>query len=144
MLDVTHSLFMMKYKILNGSLAVAVGVAALFISSCGTVPYAVPTPVITMNADEEAKKYNLALVDAIQNADKLVIKEHSHKIDFFGTIPGLNNTPQYIYAQKELSPGEKILFLENVKNLDEYIDRVGEMIHRKKGMAKLDLMTIKE
>jgi len=115
--DVSHGLAMMKYNILNGSLALVVCVAALLISSCASDPFPVPAPVITIKADEEAKKYNLALVDAIQNADKIVIKEHSHKVDFFGTIPGLNNTPQYTYARKELNTGEKILFLQDVRNL---------------------------
>ncbi|MFT5904629.1 MAG: hypothetical protein ACI9E1_000214, partial [Cryomorphaceae bacterium] len=64
LLDVPHSLAMMKYTILNSSLAVVFGTAALLISSCGTVAVPATTPVITMNANEEAKNYNLALVDA--------------------------------------------------------------------------------
>lgn len=108
---------MIKYTILNSSLAVVSGTAALLISSCGTVAVPATTPVITINANEEAKNYNLALVDAIQNADRIVIKEHSHEVDFFGAIPGLDNPPQYSYGLKVLNTGEKILFLENARKL---------------------------
>jgi len=117
----SHNLVIMKYKICSISLALVAGTVALFISSCASDPANVATPgvlkLITIEANEEARKYNLVLVNTIENADKIVITEHSHKVDFFGTIPGLENTPHYSYARKVLSAGEQVLFLANVRNL---------------------------
>ena len=99
----------------------AVGATSLLISSCASEPITVPTPgdtkVIPEVVKSDPKLFNSALAEAIEKSDKIVIKEHSHKVDFFGTPAEEANPPTYTYARKELTPGEKILFLENVRNL---------------------------
>jgi hypothetical protein len=108
---------MIKYKFLRVILTFTFGAAALWMSSCASSPSTFQTPVINISTNEEAEKYKLALVEAIQSSDKIVIREQSNKIDFFELIPDLNNAPQYTYALKELNTGEKILFLASARNL---------------------------
>ncbi|MGJ8658016.1 MAG: hypothetical protein ACSHX6_16330 [Akkermansiaceae bacterium] len=78
--------------------------------------------MITKPSNSNPQKYNAALAKAIEVADRVVIKEHSHKVDFFGTAAGIYSPPEYVYAQKELSPGEKIMFLESVRKLKGEVD----------------------
>ncbi len=113
---------MMNHKFFYSGLSLAVGSATLLVSSCASEPIDVPAPRAgevtgSEGNNGDALKYNQALVEAIQNADKIVIKEHSNQVDFFGTIPDYSAAPQYTYARKVLSPGEKILFLEGAKKL---------------------------
>lgn len=113
---------MMNHKFLNGSLTAAIGSVTLLISSCASEPITGTTPgdsqiVVDGEGNADALKYNQALVSAIQSADKIVIKEHSDKVDFFGVIPEGSSAPQYTYARKELNTGDKILFLEAAKEL---------------------------
>ena len=121
-----NSSFMMNDRIWQCCLALAVGYTTFFISSCASEPITVPVPnqpdLIIETSNVETKKFNLALADAIQGADKVVIKEHSHRVDFFGTPAGIYSPPEYIYAKKELSPGEKVLFLESVRELVGEVD----------------------
>ena len=99
----------------------AVGATSLLISSCASEPITEPTPdapkIVAINDKDNPKQYNKDLADVIEKADKIVIKEHSSKFDFFGVGLGVESAPTYTYARKELSPGEKILFLEGVRNL---------------------------
>jgi hypothetical protein len=116
---------MMKYKLVNSLLALLFSSVVLLLSSCASSPAFLDPKVNPSIADSESKKYNVALLDAIQNADKIMIKEHSDKIDFFNLIPEFEIAPYYIYALKELNTGEKILFLDDVRKL--------------KGVAKKDI-----
>ena len=113
---------MMNDKILRGCLVVTFGLATLFISSCvsdfhtGILPV---QPVLTVdNGSSAAQQFNGELAEAIERADKIVFKEHSDKVDFFGTTVAIHGVPTYTYARRELSEGEKMQFLEDVKALE--------------------------
>jgi hypothetical protein len=67
-----------------------------------------------IKANTEARKFNRILLDAIQDSEKIVIREHSDKLDFHGIVPELETPPEYTYATKELTTAERILFLEEV------------------------------
>ncbi len=96
-------------------------VAVSFLNSCASNPRAGDNPGDLASrkwkADTEAKKYNLVLLDSIQDADKIVIREHSDKVDFFGLIPEGETSPEYTYSEKELTIGEKISFQDDVMAL---------------------------
>ncbi len=95
--------------------------AALFFSSCASDVMMFPVPhqprVLSQTADGGARVFNYALVDAIERADQIVVREHSHPGDFSGVSLGRGNTPVYIYASKDLSPGERVLFSEGVRGM---------------------------
>ena len=95
---------------------------AVLLSSCASDPFARNVPSIipdTPNViNDDSSEFKKLLETAIKNADKLVISEHSHRTDFFGTEIGMEGAPEYIYAKKTLTLGEKILFLEEVRGLE--------------------------
>ncbi len=112
----------MKYKIKNSCLSLLVLSALVLINSCASNPAPGKTEndptTIKYKAKAAAKKYNLELLDAILDADKIVIKEHSDKVDFFGMTPEPSPTPQYTYATKELNMGEKMLLRDDIMALE--------------------------
>lgn len=116
-----HGLFMMKFRMLKGCVGVLMVVVPILLNSCASSPDAGGNPgdlaMKKIQADTEAKKYNLVLLDAIQDSDRIVIREHSDRVDFFGMNPVPQTLPEYTYVLKELSIGEKILFQDDIMAL---------------------------
>jgi len=111
----------MKKDFWHRCLVLVLSSATFFMSSCVSEPILYPTSVETIvtgdTANTNSMEYNRVLAEAISNADKIVFKEHSHKVDFFGVGAGENQAPHYVYRTKELSYNERSLFLEGVRNL---------------------------
>jgi len=80
---------------------------------------------IGYTSEGKACLYNIIMIEEVQSVIGM----------------GAGSISKFIYSKNDEPQFERV---ENVKNLDEYIYRVSEMIYRKKEMAKLDLMTIKE
>lgn len=112
---------MKKEKMFNGCFGLMALAVVVLLSSCASNPNAGRNPEDALSkkmiANAEARKFNLVLLDAIQDADRIVIREHSDKNDFFGIVPELETPPEYTYATKELTIGDKILFLDEVRVL---------------------------
>ena len=112
---------MKKENMFKGYFGLMAVTASILLNSCasGPEPGRIKEDVVSrkIKADTEARKFNRILLDAIQDADKIVIKEHSDKVDFYGLVPELETPPEYTYATKELTTGERILFLEDVMAL---------------------------
>jgi hypothetical protein len=107
------------------SALLAVGAASLCLNSCVYDPFtysgprypSLVVPPVDQLGTDNARNYNLALAEAIQRADKIVVSEHSDKVDFLNTPAGIYSPPRYVYSQQVLSAGDKMLFLDSVRSL---------------------------
>lgn len=64
------------------------------------------------------RSYRSDLVKAISEADKIVVSEHSNKLDFFNSKDGYpKDTPFILYGSKKLSEEHKKKFLREAKRM---------------------------
>jgi len=97
-----------------------IGIVGGFLVSCASKPNAVDPPVTVVADDkvgEKTKSFRQYLMRAIENADQIKLIEHSHKTDFLDVVTDINTAPTYVYNEKELRVGEKVLFLEKVRKI---------------------------
>lgn len=68
---------------------------------------------------QEGERYLAALSDAIRQADRIVVTEHSFKYDAYDMDNGKSLLPQtVVYKTVELNPAQRDAFLSTVEQLD--------------------------
>lgn len=67
---------------------------------------------------DDGKLYKEALIKAIKEADRIVVTEHSDRMDFPREEVNRQDLPQYEYGKVELDPPARAKFLRNVEALN--------------------------